>query len=292
MLPIRQGKAGFWLAGCAAMLAAMAFVVVGEPDPPEATADSGGSGPHCSTVTSPGTHSCHNHQANYYISTSHYVACVQYGTNNVCTEVGHEYRSCRRPSYSTAKCGSTPLGYYYWQTVASGPYVGDPINTSVTNPCQAGQHFYGNTCHSHGFDPPCGDGVWQPHPGHSWFTQPACATTTTAPPSTTAPTTTTAPPSCGSGQHRHTSSGSCHSHPSSCGWYQAISGSGHSWVWGGSCGGTTTTTTTTQPPTTTAPLSPEEECVQLHGTGWTPVLHPDGTPWTDSHGQPICAMPH
>ena len=43
---------------------------------------------------------------------------------------------------------------------------------------------------------------------------------------------------------------------------------------------------------TTSTLTPAQQCVALHGPGWTPVLYPDGTPWTDSHGQIICSMPH
>ena len=43
---------------------------------------------------------------------------------------------------------------------------------------------------------------------------------------------------------------------------------------------------------TTSTLTPQQQCVALHGPGWTPVLRPDGTPWTDSNGQIICAMPH
>ena len=40
------------------------------------------------------------------------------------------------------------------------------------------------------------------------------------------------------------------------------------------------------------PLTPAQQCEALHGPGWAPVLHPDGTPWTDSRGQIVCAMPH
>ena len=40
------------------------------------------------------------------------------------------------------------------------------------------------------------------------------------------------------------------------------------------------------------PLTPLQQCELLHGPGWAPVRHPDDTPWTDSHGQIICAMPH
>ena len=43
---------------------------------------------------------------------------------------------------------------------------------------------------------------------------------------------------------------------------------------------------------TTSTLTPQQQCEALHGPGWTPVLRPDGTPWTDSNGQIICAMPH
>ena len=39
-------------------------------------------------------------------------------------------------------------------------------------------------------------------------------------------------------------------------------------------------------------LTPLQQCAALHGPGWAPVLRPDGTPWTDSNGQIICAMPH
>ena len=39
-------------------------------------------------------------------------------------------------------------------------------------------------------------------------------------------------------------------------------------------------------------LTPLQQCEILHGPGWAPVLHPDGTPWTDPNGQIICAQPH
>ncbi|MYA40518.1 MAG: hypothetical protein F4Z31_01815 [Gemmatimonadetes bacterium] len=39
-------------------------------------------------------------------------------------------------------------------------------------------------------------------------------------------------------------------------------------------------------------LTLAQQCEALHGPGWTPVLYPDGTPWTDSGGQILCAMPH
>lgn len=39
-------------------------------------------------------------------------------------------------------------------------------------------------------------------------------------------------------------------------------------------------------------LTPVQQCEALHGPGWGPVLYPNGTPWTDSHGQIVCAMPH
>ena len=39
-------------------------------------------------------------------------------------------------------------------------------------------------------------------------------------------------------------------------------------------------------------LTPLQQCEALHGPGWSPVLYPDGTPWTDSGGQIVCAMPH
>ena len=39
-------------------------------------------------------------------------------------------------------------------------------------------------------------------------------------------------------------------------------------------------------------LTPTQQCELLHGPGWTPVLYPNGTPWTDSGGQIVCAMPH
>ena len=42
----------------------------------------------------------------------------------------------------------------------------------------------------------------------------------------------------------------------------------------------------------TQPLSLLQQCELLHGPGWAPVLYPDGTPWTDSFGQIVCAMPH
>ena len=40
------------------------------------------------------------------------------------------------------------------------------------------------------------------------------------------------------------------------------------------------------------PLTPLQQCELLHGPGWAAVLHPDDTPWTDSNGQIVCAMPH
>ena len=38
--------------------------------------------------------------------------------------------------------------------------------------------------------------------------------------------------------------------------------------------------------------TPAQRCLALHGPGWAPVLHPDGTPWTDPNGQIICGQPH
>ena len=40
------------------------------------------------------------------------------------------------------------------------------------------------------------------------------------------------------------------------------------------------------------PLTLLQQCELLHGPGWAPVLYPDDTPWTDSFGQIVCAMPH
>ena len=40
------------------------------------------------------------------------------------------------------------------------------------------------------------------------------------------------------------------------------------------------------------PLTPNQQCELLHGPGWAAVLYPDDTPWTDSFGQIVCAMPH
>ena len=42
----------------------------------------------------------------------------------------------------------------------------------------------------------------------------------------------------------------------------------------------------------TPPLTLLQQCELLHGPGWAPVLYPNGTPWTDSFGQIVCAMPH
>ena len=212
----------------------------------EARADYG-SGPHCSSISSSthgaGSYACHNHAANYWVATSTFRSCAGFSTEE--HSCSYHYRSCRRSTPSEHQCGSFYTAEYLGTSV-TGPFKGDPIDSSVTI---------------------------APPPTTS-------SSTTTSTPTTVAPTTSvlidtttpTAPPSCGSGQHRHTSSGSCHSHPSSCGWYHAISGSGHSWVWGGSCGGTTTTvaptttsataTTSTAPPPTTTTTIPNDDTEQ------------------------------
>ena len=95
------------------MLVLSLWVVGGNP-PPEAHADapggSGGDTPHCSsiTTTTPGTYDCHNHGANYYITTTNYGASYTMSSGGVCYEFSHITRSCRRSSYSLAQCGSGP----------------------------------------------------------------------------------------------------------------------------------------------------------------------------------------
>ena len=242
--------------------------VVGGYTPQEAAAHYG-TGPHCSSVTSsshaPGTHACHNHAANYYVTTSTWHDCRRNNAGDPPACENHTSNRCRRSTRSTyPRCGSGPAFWTHTSTVANGPYAGDPITSSVTIPrpaCPAGSHRRGTGCHSNHVRPPCtASGYFRPHVGHSnWWVGrcPPPTTTTTSPPTTTTTTVrpvvvVTTPVSCGSSRHRHSSALPCHSHPRpSCGWYTAMSGSGHRQRYAGSC--VTTTTTTPPPTTTTAP---------------------------------------
>ena len=196
--------------------------------PREARADYG-SGPHCSTISSSthgaGSHSCHNHAANYWIAASTYRDCAGFGSE----EESCTYRTarCRRSTAADHQCGSA-LGFEsYLGTRLTGPYKGDPTQTSVT--------------------------IAAP---------PTTAPPTTAPPTTAPPTLVLAPPTtisqspyCAGGGHRHSVLGGCHGHPApSCGSYNAVSGWGHRWSFTGSWCITTTTTT---PATTTTTLAPD-----------------------------------
>ena len=56
--------------------------------------------------------------------------------------------------------------------------------------------------------------------------------------------------------------------------------------------GTTSSATATILDNDGPPPTPNQQCELRHGPGWAAVLHPDGTPWLDSGGQIVCAMPH
>ena len=161
--------------------------VVGGYTPQEAAAHYG-TGPHCSSVTSsshaPGTHACHNHAANYYVTTSTWHDCRRNNAGDPPACEDHTSNSCRRSTRSTyPRCGSGPTGWTHTSTVSNGPYAGDPTTSSVTIPrpsCPDGSHRRGTGCHSDHVRPPCSEsGYFRPHVGHSDWWVGRCPTTTT-----------------------------------------------------------------------------------------------------------------
>ena len=69
----RRRNTPVWILLCLALLGtALYWSSEAAVTPEPAEAHFGGSGPHCSTITSasgPGTHACHNHEADYYLKT-------------------------------------------------------------------------------------------------------------------------------------------------------------------------------------------------------------------------------
>ena len=252
----------------AVVLILSAWTVVAHIDPPEAVGHYG-SGPHCSTISSsshsPGTYTCHNHEPDYYLTTSKYVTCVQYISFNICTELHYLYRYCRRSRPSTARCGSAPLGYVHVNTTSRGPLAGDDIDGSVTipTPTTTAPPDDEPTDTTPTTEPPDDEPTDTTPPDD----EPTDTTPTTAPPDDDEPTdttTTTAPPDddepaspyC-SGGHRHSTSGACHGHVAPvCGWYWAISGWGHQWTYTGTpC---SSTAPPPPPPPAACPAAPPD----------------------------------
>ena len=159
----------------------------------------------------------------------------------------------QRGSYRVHRADSTHETRYVepCRRVTPPPVTTTTVRPVVTTPvsCGSSQHRHSSRlpCHSHP-RPSCGWYTAISGSGHRERYAGSCAVTTT----TTVRPVVTTPVSCGSSQHRHSSALPCHSHPRpSCGWYTAISGSGHRQRYAGSC--VVTTPTTTPPPTTTAP---------------------------------------